>query len=642
VASGSNDYASPVSSKSTSFSPQFSTPMYRGGNKLSGSQPTTIRSSRPESNNGTPTKPSPQFVKPESSPFKTEPPTVHAGAHMEASDSGSTESESIFPPSLMNTNSRFDSSLGLLTKKFVFLLKRAASHGRLNNGTRIGLKAEGGEGTLDLNAAARELQVQKRRIYDITNVLEGIGLIEKRTKNHIAWMGDKPQAASTSITIVGKPSKDDSPDSPPHIIRHNESVGLDDMLSSNGDEKSLASDVDALKREEQDLDRYIAYMSSLVQSYSKSHQQDGGDGGNGTNPWMYITKDELTSLSSLHEDTVIAVRAPAGTTLEVPNPDEGMRPGVRKFQMFLKSPGSEKIDVLLVQYGATVQNEGGLIESEKVVSAIDTSAPAQKPAAKKSGRKRKASKVEKSAKPLKPRANKRKATKEAKSNQPEPIASDDMPLPYKPTVEPMTPKIPAPLLHQLAAPDAANSCDPSHSSYFGSWEKYTSSFPVSESKDGSNRVGGRSSRDQRDESNGDNDSNSTDAESMGFGSPPRNHPTRESALSRLKRELEPSSSSSIVTHSDNSHSNSLPTTPDREDEMRDDSGRNVDHSLSPTKSILKSPRMLLNSPVLNSTEGGSFDFMDQHFDDDLENAGAFFGVPMSPNNDEFLNFPSHD
>ena len=30
---------------------------------------------------------------------------------------------------------------------------------------------------------------QKRRIYDITNVLEGIGLIEKRTKNTIVWKG---------------------------------------------------------------------------------------------------------------------------------------------------------------------------------------------------------------------------------------------------------------------------------------------------------------------------------------------------------------------------------------------------------------------------------------------------------------------
>lgn len=30
---------------------------------------------------------------------------------------------------------------------------------------------------------------QKRRIYDITNVLEGIGLIEKRSKNSVVWRG---------------------------------------------------------------------------------------------------------------------------------------------------------------------------------------------------------------------------------------------------------------------------------------------------------------------------------------------------------------------------------------------------------------------------------------------------------------------
>lgn len=31
------------------------------------------------------------------------------------------------------------------------------------------------------------IQVQKRRIYDITNVLEGVGLIEKKSKNNIIW-----------------------------------------------------------------------------------------------------------------------------------------------------------------------------------------------------------------------------------------------------------------------------------------------------------------------------------------------------------------------------------------------------------------------------------------------------------------------
>jgi hypothetical protein len=34
--------------------------------------------------------------------------------------------------------------------------------------------------------------VQKRRIYDITNVLEGVGLIEKKSKNNIIWKPAMP------------------------------------------------------------------------------------------------------------------------------------------------------------------------------------------------------------------------------------------------------------------------------------------------------------------------------------------------------------------------------------------------------------------------------------------------------------------
>ena len=42
---------------------------------------------------------------------------------------------------------------------------------------------------MDLNEAVKSLNVQKRRIYDITNVLEGIGLIAKERKNNIRWNG---------------------------------------------------------------------------------------------------------------------------------------------------------------------------------------------------------------------------------------------------------------------------------------------------------------------------------------------------------------------------------------------------------------------------------------------------------------------
>jgi predicted transcriptional regulator len=44
--------------------------------------------------------------------------------------------------------------------------------------------------TFGSSQAADVLHVnQKRRIYDITNVLEGIGLIEKKNKNCIQWKG---------------------------------------------------------------------------------------------------------------------------------------------------------------------------------------------------------------------------------------------------------------------------------------------------------------------------------------------------------------------------------------------------------------------------------------------------------------------
>jgi hypothetical protein len=41
--------------------------------------------------------------------------------------------------------------------------------------------------------------VQKRRIYDITNVLEGIGLIEKKLKNNIQWKGGSNADAADNL-----------------------------------------------------------------------------------------------------------------------------------------------------------------------------------------------------------------------------------------------------------------------------------------------------------------------------------------------------------------------------------------------------------------------------------------------------------
>ncbi|KAL9707193.1 hypothetical protein quinque_010711 [Culex quinquefasciatus] len=68
---------------------------------------------------------------------------------------------------------RLDKSLATMTVNVVDLLKKAS------------------KGILNLGDATKLLEVrQKRRIYDVTNVLEGIGLIEKHGKNSVKWRGD--------------------------------------------------------------------------------------------------------------------------------------------------------------------------------------------------------------------------------------------------------------------------------------------------------------------------------------------------------------------------------------------------------------------------------------------------------------------
>lgn len=69
---------------------------------------------------------------------------------------------------------RKENGLVELTKKFICLLVDAEDK------------------CLDLNQAMVDLEVQKRRIYDITNVLEGINLIERYKKNHVRWIATAP------------------------------------------------------------------------------------------------------------------------------------------------------------------------------------------------------------------------------------------------------------------------------------------------------------------------------------------------------------------------------------------------------------------------------------------------------------------
>ena len=210
------------------------------------------------------------------------------------------------------TGSRYDSSLGLLTRKFLKLLRGAH------------------DGSLDLNATATELDVQKRRIYDITNVLEGIGLLEKKSKNTIMWKG-----GGTKVT----PEKANKL-------------------------QELRLKLQTMKSEEKEIDDSILRVARELNQAAENPSNRNH---------AYATSQDLQSLPSFKNERVLAIRAPSGTTLEVPDPYEGgLRAGKRRYQIFLKSPQGG-IDVFLV----STENEE-LPKSGTNTSGVSSSSSSKK------------------------------------------------------------------------------------------------------------------------------------------------------------------------------------------------------------------------------------------------------------------------
>ncbi|XP_039619163.1 transcription factor E2F4 [Polypterus senegalus] len=183
------------------------------------------------------------------------------------------------------TPSRHEKSLGLLTTKFVTLLQEAK------------------DGVLDLKVAADTLAVrQKRRIYDITNVLEGIGLIEKKSKNSIQWKGVGPGCNTREIA--------------------------DKLID-------LKAELEDLERREHELDQQRVWVQQSIKNVTDDIQNSR---------LSYVTHEDICSC--FKGDTLLAIRAPSGTQLEVPVP-EGVQNGQKKYQIHLKS-ASGPIEVLLV------------------------------------------------------------------------------------------------------------------------------------------------------------------------------------------------------------------------------------------------------------------------------------------------------
>lgn len=169
---------------------------------------------------------------------------------------------------------RYETSLGLLTKKFVSLFHSSSS------------------GTVDLNKASESLAVQKRRIYDITNVLEGIGLVEKKSKNMVHWCGAQ----------------------------------YHDLTAEHAD---LHTDLADLEAKENQLDDLIRNAELQLQLLNEDK----------TN--AYVTYQDLRNISRFKNQTVIAIKAPPEAKLQVPHPSDAM-------QIYMQSD-REEIEVFLCE-----------------------------------------------------------------------------------------------------------------------------------------------------------------------------------------------------------------------------------------------------------------------------------------------------
>lgn len=189
-----------------------------------------------------------------------------------------------------NQQSRFEKSLGLLTTRFVTLLQKAK------------------DGVLDLKAAADILEVrQKRRIYDITNVLEGIGLIEKKSKNSIQWKGAGP---GCNTQEVGEKLTD------------------------------LKDEIRKLEDHEQLLDTHTQWIQQSIKNIENDIIN---------RKYAYITYEDVKE--NFPDDFVLGIQAPPDTELSVPNLVQQTIEDEEKeinYEMFLKSSSGE-IKVYMIQ-----------------------------------------------------------------------------------------------------------------------------------------------------------------------------------------------------------------------------------------------------------------------------------------------------
>ena len=158
-----------------------------------------------------------------------------------------------------------ENSLGQLTKNFINYIKMT------------------GKKSININDLVNELSVKKRRIYDITNVLQGIGYLQKSGKNEIIW----------TKTVKSK---------------KNSKKKIEKLKKSNNNYNIQKSNIVQLEQENARLDEEIKNFRDEFNSIAKKSE---------FLKYGYVSMDDLRKISINNKKDLYIIKASKGTVMNI-------------------------------------------------------------------------------------------------------------------------------------------------------------------------------------------------------------------------------------------------------------------------------------------------------------------------------------
>ncbi|XP_068609958.1 transcription factor E2F6 [Brachionichthys hirsutus] len=153
-----------------------------------------------------------------------------------------------------------EASLPTLTQRFLRLLLEAP------------------DGSVNLREVTQSLQTHRQRLFEITNVLDGIRLVKKESGNRIKWIGSPP---------------------------------ISSFLWRN--KLKFQKELENLQLVESTLDGLIKTCAQQLFSLTDDEENSSS---------AYVTQQDVGRLPVFQDQTVIVVKAPEETKLEIPVPSE--------------------------------------------------------------------------------------------------------------------------------------------------------------------------------------------------------------------------------------------------------------------------------------------------------------------------------